>query len=64
MNTLLLAVWKRMQEEDTLENNFVARGSPLVRYLSEGKSVRHLCGFGEDIQQRNAAIPIELRKCD
>lgn len=30
----------------------------------EEESVLHLCGFGEDIQERNTTIPIELRKCD
>lgn len=28
------------------------------------ESVLHLCGSGEDIQERNTTIPIELGKCD
>lgn len=30
----------------------------------KGKSAVHLCGFGEDIPQRNTTIPTELGKYD
>lgn len=32
-------------------------------FLKE-ESVLHSCDPGEDVQERNTTIPIELRKCD
>lgn len=57
---------KRKLTKHTLETHILSKGRGVasVTYHLKDESVLCLCGSGEDIQERNTTIPIELRKCD